>query len=124
MVRRFVTVRRFVRYTCWRLLVLFLDHKYTERYIYIWIRLHHSPVSSIVKLVFVTYLSRWIFLYINCLISKLLIRNLAITFVITEPVDWSHFVYVISEHNLCCNRTCILISLVCASFGNLSPCYR
>ena len=75
------------------MLLLFLDHKYTKRYIYIWIRFRHSRVSSIVKLVFVTNLSRWIFPYIDCLNSL----------IINPKFD----------NSLCCNGTRSLISILC-----------
>ena len=58
----------------------------TERSVYILDRFRHSPVSSTVILVFCYLLMPLVFLYIDCLIFKLLIRNLTITCVITESV--------------------------------------
>ena len=53
MVKRFVTVGRSVLSNCWRFLLLFLDHKYTERYIYIWIRFRLSPITVLLTLLHV-----------------------------------------------------------------------
>ena len=58
----------------------------TERSVYILDRFRHSPVSSTAILVFCYLLMLLVFLYIDCLIFKLLIRNLTITCVITESV--------------------------------------
>ena len=57
-----------------------------ERSVYILDRLRHSPVSSIVILVFCYLFMPLVFLYIDCLISKLLIRNLTLTCVVTVVI--------------------------------------
>ena len=62
----------------------------TERSVYILDRFRHSPVSSTVILVFYHLFMPLVFVYIDSLIFKLLIRKLTITCAITEPAFCSY----------------------------------